>query len=480
MKILVGYFVTESNENIPMHADITAYELGIGSRCIDKMKCQNWAYEEGDVELIGSIFASSGSTGIIKKNAFEYIESCLVDALKEHLNEIDGIYIVLHGASYIEEIGSGDFRLMKDIRDLVGPYMPVMVPCDPHGNLTKEYAESTTLIRSYRESPHTDQLETKKLVFHMLCEQIRNRQNIHSIYRKLPLILGGEQSVSADEPVKSINIYMDEMEKDPRILSASWHVGYLRHDCPEAGCGIIVVPATEADIPYAEEKADELAEFVWNRRHEFHYTGLAVMPDEALKTTLEFEGKPVMVTDSGDNTTSGATGYNTWMLRQYLSVENLQKKVLFANICDPITYAELMKYEVGDKVAFNLGMNITEYSAPVPLEAVIKSKHGFMSARIFHKQSYCNAVTVELTDKPITIVIGDASNTFAEPQQFTEVGLDWDDYDIIIVKQGYIFPMMKEKGKLSIMSLTMGPTPQDTRLIPFKQIMRPMFPMDDI
>ena len=128
----------------------------------------------------------------------------------------------------------------------------------------------------------------------MLCEQIRNRQNIHSIYRKLPLILGGEQSVSADEPVKSINIYMDEMEKDPRILSASWHVGYLRHDCPEAGCGIIVVPATEADIPYAEEKADELAEFVWNRRHEFHYTGLAVMPDEALKTTLEFEGKPVM------------------------------------------------------------------------------------------------------------------------------------------------------------------------------------------
>ena len=159
---------------------------------------------------------------------------------------------------------------------------------------------------------------------------------------------------------------------------------------------------------------------------------------------------------------------------------NLQKKVLFANICDPITYAELMKYEIGDKVAFNLGMNITEYSAPVPLEAIIKSKHGFMSARIFHKQSYCNAVTVELTDKPITIVIGDVSNTFAEPQQFTEVGLDWDDYDIIIVKQGYIFPMMKEKGKLSIMSLTMGPTPQDTRLIPFKQIMRPMFPIDDI
>ena len=30
------------------------------------------------------------------------------------------------------------------------------------------------------------------------------------------------------------------------------------------------------------------------------------------------------------------------------------------------------------------------------------------------------------------------------------------------------------------MSLTDGATPQDTRLIPFKRIMRPMFPIDNI
>jgi len=478
-KILVGYFVTESNENIPVHADITEYEIGIGEGCIEKMHCREWAEKE-DVELIGSIFASSGSCGIIQKNTFDYIEKVLLSTIRAHLNEIDGIYLVLHGASYIEEYGSGDFKIMKDVRELVGPYVPIMVPCDPHGNLTKEYAESTTLIRSYRESPHTDQKETKEKVFHMLCDVVRNRENIHSVYRKLPLILGGEQSVSADEPVKSINQYMDELEQDERILSASWHVGYLRHDCPEAGTGIIVVPTKGKYMDYAQEVADKLADYVWERRHQFHYTGLALMPDKALEEALKFEGKPVMVTDSGDNTTSGACGYNTWMLKQYLAVEDLKKTVLFANICDPEAYKELMKHEVGEVVNFNLGMNIDQYSAPVNLTAKIKVKHGFMSAKIFHKQNYCNAVTIELLDKPITIVIGDLSNTFAEPQQFTEAGLDWDDYDIIIVKQGYIFPMMKEKGKLSIMSLTMGPTPQDTRIIPFKLIMRPMFPIDNI
>ena len=34
------------------------------------------------------------------------------------------------------------------------------------------------------------------------------------------------------------------------------------------------------------------------------------------------------------------------------------------------------------------------------------------------------------------------------------------DYDIVVVKQGYIFPELKEMGALSIMSLTDGATYQ--------------------
>ena len=110
--------------------------------------------------------------------------------------------------------------------------------------------------------PTPDIAQTVQRTCRALIELIRHRQNITPVYRKLPLILGGEQSVSADEPVRSFNQYMDEMEKDPRILSASWHVGYLRHDCPEAGCGVVVIPATGADHAYAEQKADELAAYV--------------------------------------------------------------------------------------------------------------------------------------------------------------------------------------------------------------------------
>ena len=162
--------------------------------------------------------------------------------MRDNLRDLDGIYLHLHGASYVEEIGSGEHHLVAAIRQIVGPYLPLAVSCDPHGNLTKEYVENTTFIRSYREAPHTDIAQTVQRTCRALIELIRHRQNITPVYRKLPLILGGEQSVSADEPVRSFNQYMDEMEKDPRILSASWHVGYLRHDCPEAGCGVVVIP----------------------------------------------------------------------------------------------------------------------------------------------------------------------------------------------------------------------------------------------
>ena len=479
MNVLIGLFNTESNGNIPTICRLNNYDIAFGEECIDKIQVRN-VFEKEGINIIPSIYANAGGAGVIEENAFEYIESCFINCVKENIQDIDGIYLMLHGASFVEGIGSGDFHILKEIRKIVGPYLPIAVVCDPHGNLTKEYVESTQIIRSYRNSPHTDKNETYEKVAHSLCTLLKQREYIHSEYIKLPLILGGEQSVSADEPVKSINEYMDEMEKDPKILSASWHVGYIRHDCPEAGCGVVVVPKSKEYQDYAKQKVKELANYVWNKRHEFHYTGLTASPEEAMKMALEYPESPFVITDSGDNTTSGATGWNTYILNQVLQSKT-NKSVLFVTIHDEKTFLNLLNTELNTNQSISLGVNYDEYSKTIDLNVAVK--HSGKLCRFIkgkYDKKLGDGILVQIKNTNIDVIVSNTQQPIINTTELEYFGVDWTKYDIVVLKQGYIFPDFKKEAKGYVMSLTKGATPQDTASLEFKQIMRPMFPIDNI
>ena len=478
MKILCGKFVLEANENVPFMCDIENVSIKSGRAALESMQLGDLLSHD-ELEFIPSLYADAGSSGIMTASCFEYIEGRILDAVKEHINEIDGIYLHLHGASEVKGIGSGDHHILREVRKLTGPYLPIAIACDPHGNLCQEYCDNATFIRSYRESPHTDIEQTIAMVMEVLIGQIEHPTGIRPIYRKLPLILGGEQSVSTDEPVCSINHFMDEMEKDHRILSASWHVGYIRHDAACAGCGIVVVPSSAAYREYAEHKADELADYVWQRRREFHYTGLTAEPDEALRMALECEGSPAFITDSGDNVTSGASGSNTYILRQVLALESLEKSVLFAAIHDKKAYALLENAQIGEVLTVDVGAGHDELSAPVSLRARVLQKGRQAGTRLFGEDAdYGGGVRIELLDVPVQIIVTNTNHPFVEPHQTEAFGASWSDFDIIVVKTGYAFPEPRRRGVLAVMSLTDGATLQDTSRLSFKRIMRPMYPID--
>ena len=446
MKVFVGLFNAECNANMPVKSDLSTFDLAFGDQAVEKLYIKE-IFDQAGAEILSAVYANAGATGIVEKDAFEAIENSFLTAIRKHLHELDGIYLHLHGASYVEEIGSGDHHLLKAIRALTGPYLPIAVSCDPHGNLTREYVEAIQILRSFRQSPHTDSVDTYRKVSGMLCQFIQNRQSIHAVYRKLPLILGGEQSVSADEPVLSINRYLDELEQDPRILSASWHVGYLRHDCPEAGCGIVVVPQTEADQAYAETVADQLAEYAWQRRHEFHYTGLTAEPEAALRMALDFDGKPVVITDSGDNMTSGAAGWNTSILRQCLALPDLKKTFLFAPIVDPQAFARLKEQAVGQTVAIELGTGRDALSESVSLNVTLRQFNQickFTNGVYEREMTECALVHIEGT--PVDVLISNLSYAVINKHQLEHLGLDWRQYDVTVLKQGYIFPDFKAEA----------------------------------
>lgn len=164
MKVLAACMRTESNAHIPMKNTLADYDLAVqDQKVIDKMLIGD-IFEKEKIELIPAVFAASGPSGVIERNAFDYIESCVLNTVKKHIHELDGVLLFLHGASEVDGLGSGEHHLLQKIRELTGPYLPVAIACDPHGNLCREYVEGATILRSYRESPHTDMEATYRLV----------------------------------------------------------------------------------------------------------------------------------------------------------------------------------------------------------------------------------------------------------------------------------------------------------------------------
>lgn len=482
MRILIGGFVAECNAYSNKMAEIQDFTIKTGEGILESLPIKEIA-EENKIELVPSIYASAGGTGIVSYDSFDYILKQFKKAIKKNQGQIDGMYFFFHGASYIEDLEgfSGDHYLMREIRKLVGPYMPIAVTCDPHGNLSEQYAKDCTILRTFRHSPHTDRNEAMQITFRALIDVLSNRREIHEVYRKVPILLGGERCVSTDEPLVSINKLLNEIEADPRILTCSYHIGYLRHDSDKCGAGIMVVPNGPEDEEYARQKADEIYDFVWSRHKEFHFTGYADEPDKALDAMLNFKGSPCFLTDSGDNVTAGAPGENTYVLKQVLNLKDYNnKKILFAMITDKDVCLNVLKdKKIQDHVEFEIGGKNNWFKEKVALKGTLISK-GDLHNHYHEAKVVGTGYAIQLDDLPITVIVGDKAVSFAERVQYEWCNVDLDAYDLIIVKQGYLYPELKAMAKHFVMSLTDGACMQRTERLPYKNVARPIYPLDNI
>jgi microcystin degradation protein MlrC len=77
-------------------------------------------------------------------------------------------------------------------------------------------------------------------------------------------------------------------------------------------------------------------------------------------------------------------------------------------------------------------------------------------------------------------VIANKGDSFITVGHFNAAGLNMDDYDVIVVKQGYLFAELAALAKLHIMALTPGATYQLFHKLEFHHIPRPCYPFDQV
>ncbi|MCI5801063.1 MAG: M81 family metallopeptidase [Oscillospiraceae bacterium] len=477
MKVLIGSATHESNMFTQILTEKEDFHYFFGDEMIEKMGCGDIFAREG-IEVIPTVEADGGSRGYIRRDVYEYIRSQIIPKVEEHKDELDGVYLFLHGASHVVDLpgDSMEHALVEEIRAIVGPDMPIGISMDPHGNVSARLCELANVIRCYRESPHTDAAETVRHTAELFIRVMKEGRKIHPAFAPVPILIGGERCVSFEEPLCLINEKLNEAEKIPGILSASYHVGFAWADSPLCTAGVVVVPESGEYAGLAQKVADELADFAFSKRFDFHFTGNAMPAGEAWEKAYSFDGAPVFVSDSGDNVTAGSLGFNTVALRQILNADRKGKRTLIASIFDKPCCEYLARFPVGAQVEFSVGTGIDADAEPVAVKGVIKARGDIVDLFGGSPARMGGGVLVSLGD--VDLIVADDNTSFMHVEQFEAMHTDYRDYDVIVIKQGYLFPGLKEVAAYSIMALTPGATDQLTENFDYKTIHRPMFPVD--
>mgnify|MGYP001039488936 FL=1 len=472
MKIAIGMFYHEANSFNPslLHKDDFLYYEG--DEVLRRIHATK-VFQEENVQLVPLIHATALPNGIVDKDSYDFYSNRILNILKEN-RDVDGVFLHLHGSMEVERLGSGEYHLIKRIRDLLGEDVIIGLALDAHANTDTRLAPLVNVMRNYRTVPHSDQDVTEKVVARHMLDCIKNNKKTVPQFIRLPYIIHSEKALSDRRPLSEIMKKLHEMEKMKEVSVATLGIGMIWCDCETLGTNVAVTPSKEEYTERAAELARELADYVYSFRDSYEFQQLPLSPHEAMKHSINYKGSPVFVSESGDNTTGGAVGDHTNMLREYLSCDNYNgKQVLVTGIWDEKAVSECMKYNEGDSISLTVGKDYDENTKAVRVNGILKKKgklYGFIGDEVV-------GLAVTISVGPVDFVIIDRPGSFISFKHFEGAGLNIKDYQVVVVKQGYLFPELSSIADLAILALTPGATNQIIEDLEYKKFIPPVYPL---
>lgn len=468
MRIVIGSIQCEGNSLTPIHTKFEDFDYAAGEAMYDKVQVIDF-FREHNCEIIPTIYAHALPGGAVVKEDFLRLAKELVDAIPT--SDIDGIWLYLHGAMYVEEIGSGDTYLLKMVRDKVGYDIPISVAMDFHADNTDQIIELVNCITGFRTAPHCDHKETQIRAAKMLLTCIEKGILPKPQMARANVVICGDAVQTSLEPLKSIMEMADILERTiPGMMSVQVFNGQPWIDEPYMGPSMVVTHENNTDV--AGKYAQILADRFYDIRHDFQFLIEAVEPEKAIKLAMNAKESQVFLSDSGDNTTAGAAGDNAYMINRLQKAG--AKKVLVAGIADAAACEICYQANVGDTLTLNVGGGLDANSETATITGKLIHKGDILS---YTGGNAGPSATLDCGD--MTVVITKNRAAMCRPDIFASIDLDYSPYKIVVVKLGYLFPELAEKAERAILAFTPGSSTERLEDMNMKKIRRPMFPLDD-
>ena len=410
--------------------------------------------------------------GIVTREAYESLVSKTLDSLKAKL-PLDGIFFDIHGAMSVQGLDDPEGDFLVRIRELVGTDVLISTSMDLHGSVSPRLAQNTDLITCYRLAPHEDAIESKKRAVTNLLNRLENGKGkpAYKAWIPVPILLPGEKTSTRIEPGKSLYAEIPSVIEKDKVIDASIWMSYPWADEPR-NHGVIVVYGDDKES--VGKAAEKLAHHFWNVRKEFEFVAPTVYLDEALSKAIDSDKKPFIISDMGDNPTAGGAGDVTWTLHEIFKrpefKSNNSKSLIYASIPGEEFVKKAKEIGVGKKIDATAGAAVdNRYAPPVRIAGTITAIY----------EGHPNAKTeVVVKSGNISVIVTEKRMAYHYEKDFTKLGLNPREADILVVKIGYLVPELYDMRGDWLMALTPGGVDQDLLRLDYKRINRPMYPLD--
>ena len=410
--------------------------------------------------------------GIVSKHAYDSLLGVILEMLEENL-PYDGLFFDIHGAMSVQGLDDPEGDMIQKIREVVGTETLISTSMDLHGNVSEALAGHSDLITCYRMAPHEDALESKKRAVDNLLDRLESGKGkpAYKAWVPVPILLPGEKTSTRIEPGKSLYAKVPPVEAREGVIDAAIWIGYAWADEPR-NHGVVMV--TGDDKEAVSNGAEELAQAFWDVRHQFDFVAPTTTFEESMKMALSSDKKPFMISDMGDNPTAGGAGDVTWTITEILKRHEFKTAdgpaLIYASIPGPEFVKEAVAIGEGGKISATAGVMVDDrYAPPVMISGTIeKIKHGDMHAE----------TEVVVKSGSVSVIVTKKRKPYHHESDFTELGLNPREADIVVVKIGYLVPELYNMRGDWVMALTPGGVDQDLDRLGHERIKRPMFPLD--
>jgi microcystin degradation protein MlrC len=367
MRIAVGGFLHESHSFAPRP---TTYDdflqpgglppFTAGSELIEAIRPRSVPLagaiavaEAAGAELAPLAWGFANPAGPVEDEAFERIAARICAPLSIALDEgpLHGAYLDLHGAAMADHFPDAEGELLRRVRAIVGPAMPLTISLDPHANVTEDMVRLVDVVVPFRTYPHVDGKAAGARAMRLLLARIERGLPWARAFRTVDFWIPLGSQCTLMPPMQTVMTERASLEERLGSVELAFCFGFPYADF--VGCGATVTAFADTQAA-ADATADAFLAVV--NAQESHFVQetqpAAAAVAEAKRLAMNAR-RPVVLADTQDNPGGGGHGDTTELLAEL--VRQGVEGAVFCLINDAESVAACVKAGEGATVDLSLG-----------------------------------------------------------------------------------------------------------------------------